>query len=224
MLCIFSIFVRHCFCARNVSGHAMTTQPASNEQTKSEIVLAQKKYNWLTRNYQNRLLIFGIMLTGFGIYQLPTIWTFKSDLTQLKGTVQSADTYVTTVTETRRGHKSQKAELIFYLNGFKQKYHLVENIGDDYRDDKYEKILQGLKRADSVSVWIKQNEHDEFEPQVFQIDNDKGTLLDFDALRMDKSPLTAFVLLIGLGLITVFLWFRFPDKFKIILGTNEQIS
>ena len=163
------------------------------------------------------------MLTGFGIYQLPTILIFKSSLTQIKGTLRTADTYVTNVTE-RQGHESRKSELIFYINGRQQKFYLAENIGDEWRDEKYEKILQGLKRADTVTVWVRKSEVNEYEPEVFQIDNERTTLLDFETVRTDESPITAFMLLLGLGSITAFLWFRFPDKFNKIFGTNEQTT
>ncbi len=183
--------------------------------------MAKKKFDWSTRNYQNRLLIFGIMLTCFGIYQLPTIWTFKSNLTSIKGTLRAADTYVTNVTD-RRGHESRKSELIFYINERKQKFYFAENIGDEWRNEKYEKILQGLKQADTVTVWVRKSEVNEYEPEVFQIDNERITILDVETLRTEKSPMTAFVLLLGLGSITAFLWFRFPDWFNKILGTNER--
>ncbi len=163
------------------------------------------------------------MLTGFGIYQLPTIWTFKSNLTQIKGTLRAADTYVTNVTD-RRGHDSRKSELIFYLNGRQQKFYFAENIGDEWRDEKCEKILQGLIRADTVTVWVRKSEVDDYEPEVFQIDNERTTLLDFETVRTDKSPMTTFMLLLGLGSITAFLLFRFPDKFNKIFGTNEQTT
>lgn len=163
------------------------------------------------------------MLTGFGIYQLPTILTFKSSLTQIKGTLRAADTYVTNVTD-RRGHDSRKSELIFYINGRQQKFYFAENIGDECSNEKYEKILQGLKRAYTVTVWVRKSEVDEYEPEVFQIDNDNTTLLDFETVRTDKSPLTAFMLLLGLGSITAFLWFRFPDKFNKIFGTSEKTT
>lgn len=163
------------------------------------------------------------MLTGFGIYQLPTIWTFKSNLTQIKGTLRAADTYITNVTD-RRGHESRKSELIFYINGRQQKFHFAENIGDEWRDEKYEKILQGLKRSDTITVWVRKSEVDEYEPEVFQIDNDRTTLLDFETVRTDKSPMTAFMLLLGLGSITAFLWFRFPVKFNKIFGTSEKTT
>lgn len=190
---------------------------------KSEIILAKRKYDWWTRNYQNRLLIVGIMLTGFGIYQFSTILTFKSSLTQIKGTLRAADTYVTNVTD-RRGHDSRKSELIFYINGRQQKFYFAENIDDEWSNTKYEKILQGLKRSDTVTVWVRKSEVDEYEPEVFQIDNDNTTLLDFETVRTEKSPLTAFILFLGLGSITAFLWFRFPDKFNKIFGTSKKTT
>jgi hypothetical protein len=185
--------------------------------------LAKKKYDWWTRNYQNWLLIFGIVLTGFGIYQLSTILTFKGSLTQIKGKLRAADTYVTNVID-RRGHDSRKSELIFYLDGRQQKFYFAENIGDEWRDDRYEKILQGLRSADTVTVWVKKNKINEYEPEVFQIDNEKETLLDFKTVRTDKSHLTAFMLLLGLGSITAFFWFRFPDWFNKMLGTDEPTN
>jgi hypothetical protein len=163
------------------------------------------------------------MLICFGIYQLPTIWTFKSNLTQIKGTLRSAETYVTNVKDSR-GHESRKSELIFYINGRQQKYYFAENIGDKWRDDKHEKILQGLKRADTVTVWVRKSEVDEYEPEVFQIDNERTTLLDFETVRTDKSPMTVFLLILGVGSIILFLWFRYPDKFNKILGSNEQTT
>lgn len=163
------------------------------------------------------------MLTGFGIYQFPTILTFKSSLTQIKGTLRAADTYVTNVTD-RRGHDSRKSELIFYINGRQQKFYFAENIDDEWSNTKYEKILQGLKRSDTVTVWVRKSEVDEYEPEVFQIDNDNTTLLDFETVRTEKSPLTAFILLLGLGSITAFLWFRFPDKFNKIFGTSKKTT
>ena len=185
--------------------------------------MTNKIDNWGTRNRQYRLLIFGIILTGFGLYQLPTILTFKSSLTQIRGTLRTADTYVTTVTD-RRGHESRKSELIFYINGRQQKFYLAQNIGDKWRDEKYRKILKGLERADTVTVWVRESEIDEYEPQVFQIDNEKGTLLDFEMVRDRERPITAFVLLLGLGSIAAFIRLRFPNRFNKIFGTNKQTN
>lgn len=199
----------------------MTTQLKTDEQTKREIILAKKKYDWWARYYQDRLLIFGIVLTGFGIYQLPTIWTFKSNLTQIKGTLRAADIYVTSVTD-RRGQESRKSELIFYINGRQQKFYFAENIGDEWHNDKYEEILQGLKRADTVTVWVRKSEVDDYKPEVFQIDNERKTLLDFETVRTDKSPITSYMLLLGLGSITAFLLFRFPDKFTYQNDNNDR--
>ena len=173
--------------------------------------MTKNKYDWETRNYQNRLLIFGIIITSFAIYQISTTWTFRSSLTKIKGTLRLADTYVTNVTD-ERGHGSRKSELIFYLDGRQQKFYFAENIGDDWSNKKYEKILKGLKQADVITVWVRKSEVDEYEPEVFRIDNDKTTLLDFNEIQIDKSPLSLFLLLLGLGSITMVIWFRFPNK------------
>lgn len=164
--------------------------------------------------YRIRILLFGIMLTGFAIYQLPTIWTFKSSLFPLHGTVKYADTYVTTVND-GRGHKSQKSELVFYLNEYNKKFCLVENIGNSFTNEEYQSILKGLRKADSVTVWVKKSDHQEFQPKVFQIDRDgKLTLLEFERVRTADSPLTAFMLVLGLGSIGFYFWTKYPEKFK----------
>jgi hypothetical protein len=170
--------------------------------------------NWYRRNARNRLLIIGIMLTGFGFYQLPTVLTGKSSLSPLKGTIRAVDTYVTTVSD-GEGHKSQKSELVFYLNEFRQKYYLSENIGDSYTNDKYETIRQGLRQTDSVTVWVKKNEISVYEPEVFQIESDnKIILLEYESVISSQVPITIFLFFMGLGSIGVYLYSRFPDRVK----------
>lgn len=175
-----------------------------------------KNQGWIINN-QIKFLIFGLLLTGIGISLLPTILTFRSNLTQIKGTLRAADIYIEEV-EDRRGHKSRKAELIFYLNGRQQKFYLVRNIGNDAHDEKYEQILQGLKRSDSVKISVRKSEVDFYEPELFQIGNETETLLEFEAVRTEKAPLAMFILFVGLGSLTTFLWLRFPEKLNKIFG------
>ncbi len=162
----------------------------------------------------NSLLVIGIMLTGFGFYQLPTVLTGKSSLSPLKGTIRAVDTYVTTVTG-RYGHKSQKSELIFYMKEFKQKYYLAENIGDSYTNDKYETIRQGLRQADSVTVSVRKNEVSEYEPTVFQIETDnKIKLLEYESVISGLFQKTLIFFLFGLGSLGVYFYLRFPNSLK----------
>ena len=177
-----------------------------------------KEDGWYRKMKLNRLLIFGILLTGFGFYQLPTLLTGKSSLSTLRGTIRSVDTYVITVTD-RYGHNSQKSELIFYLNEFKQKYYLAENIGDSYSNDKYETIRQGLRQADSVTVWVKKNEISLYEPKVFQIESDNRImLLKYESVISGDVPITLFLFFCGLGSIGAFFYLRFPDRVKRIFS------
>ena len=148
------------------------------------------------------LFLFGVMLLAFAIQQLMISWTPRSSLIPLKGTLRSCNTYVTPVSSTNRyGYeaKSQKAELTFYLYEYMKKFALSENIGNDDINKQYEKIKGKLTRADSVTVWIKKSELDYWEPQVFQIDNDKETALDLKTVRFKNRPLTVFLLLLGLA-------------------------
>ena len=69
----------------------------------------------------NKILAFGLMLTALGLYQLQDSFVIKSRLTELKGTLRAADTYITINTD-NHGHSSQKSELIFYLKKFKKKF------------------------------------------------------------------------------------------------------
>lgn len=179
----------------------------------------RKNDSW-SRYHRNNLLIFGLFITGFGIYQFSTLLTFKSQLTEIKGVLSSADTYVTTVTERTRGTKSQKSELIFYISGRQQKFRLVENIGSKYRNEEFEKIRKGLNRADSISVWVKQKQLETYEPKIFQIDTDRKTILEFEKVRTKDSGLTLFLLFLGLSSLTFYFWTLYPEKFKKLLNDN----
>lgn len=185
----------------------------------SKGIFEKQQENPRKKSYRKALLIGGIMLTSFGIYELPTIWTFKSSLIPIKGTLHTADIYTTNETD-RRGHQSRKSELIFYLNESNQKYRFAENIGDKFVNKKYESILNGLKRADTISVWIKKSEAARLEPKVFQIDNEKTTLLEFESVKTENSSMTVFMLAMGLVLIAGYFWARYPDKFRQFTGMD----
>ncbi len=163
------------------------------------------------------LFLIGVVLLVFAVRQLTTIWTPKSSLIPLKGTLQSCDTYVTPVSSKNRyGYeaKSQKAELIFYLNEHKKKFALKENIGIDYRGEDYENIKSKLNRAETVTVWVKKSELDYWEPQIFQIDTDRTTVLDFQTVRFKERPLTVFLLLMGLGCVIFPIYAFYPRFFS----------
>ncbi len=173
-----------------------------------------------SRYHRNRILFFGLFAIGFGIYQFSTFLTFKSQLTEIKGVLSSADTYVTTVAERRRGIKSQKSELIFYISGRQQKFRLVENIGNNYRNEEFEMIKKDLKRADSITLWVKQTELATYEPKIFQIDTGRKTILEFEKVRTKDSGFTLFILFLGIGSLTFYFWTLYPEKIKKLLSDD----
>jgi hypothetical protein len=171
------------------------------------------------------LFLIGVMLLVFSTQQLITIWTPKTSLTPLKGTIQSCHTYVTPVSSKNRyGYeaKSQKAELIFYLHEHKKKFALMENIGSNYRNKEYEEIKSKLNRVDSVTVWVKKSELSYWEPQVFQIETERGTVLDFQTVRFKDRPLTVFLLLMGLGCVIFPIYAFYPRLFSKLHVEKER--
>ena len=164
------------------------------------------------------LLLTGIVLIIFAIHQLITIWTPISSLVALRGTLQSCNTYVTTISSKGwygYAAKSQKAELIFYLHEHKKKFVLAENIGSDYIHKEFNQIKDKLDRANSVNVWIKRSELEYWEPQVFQIEADKEKALDFQSVRFKNRPLTAFLLFMGIGCILFPIYAFYPKLFDL---------
>lgn len=173
--------------------------------------------DWWKRNYQNRLLIIGILLTGLGIYDLQDSFAIKSRLIAIKGTIRSADIYTKTNTD-RKGHSSQKSELIFYLNEHKKQFYIAHNIGGEYFDKEYEDILKQIIHADFISVWIRPRDSNDFQPKIFQITSGDNIILDFDDVRTENSAITIFMLFLGLGSISLFLYLRFPEKWRKIMN------
>ena len=107
------------------------------------------------------MFLMGVICLLFAIQLLNIILTSRSSLTPIRGTLENSNIYITTVSsKTKYNYEaiSQKSELIFYLIEFKKKFALVENIGSDYRNKEYEDIQSKLKKADSVTVWIKKSE------------------------------------------------------------------
>lgn len=115
--------------------------------------------------------------------------------------------------------KSQKSELTFYVSDRKQIFKLIENIGNNYRNENFENIFNYLRRADSVSVWIKKSELQILEPKIFQINVDNKTLLPFEKVRTEKRGVFLITLFMGLSiLIFSFLQF-YPEKSRQLFRT-----
>ncbi len=148
-----------------------------------------------------------------GLLYLPTLLTFHFQLINITGTLRTGKIYVNTVENTRGIYfkvttKSQKAELIFFLNGYDQKFSLMENIGNNYQDEKFKKILDEMNFADSVTVWVKKSERKSYHPKVFEIDADKNPVLDFESVRTEHGIVTIFCLGLGALMLLFFYWTR----------------
>jgi len=163
------------------------------------------------------LFLLGVICLVFAIELLNTILTSRASLILIRGTLENSNIYITTVSsKTKYNHEaiSQKSELIFYLVEFKIKFALVENIGSDYRNKEYEEIQTKLKKADSVTVWIKKSEMEFWEPKIFQIEADHEIVLEFQNVRFKERSLVIFFLLLGIGCIIFPVYAFYPRLFK----------
>jgi hypothetical protein len=156
--------------------------------------------------YTIRLLLFGFLTLSFGLYLSSQSWVWRSDLVPVSGKLSSAEIYSTNVES--RGTRSRKSELIFFLVGIHQKFRFSQNIGEKYGNPFYYKIQEGLYAARTVTVYIRPSELQEYEPKVYQIDTDRGTLIDFESIRTEDSSLAILMLVLGVGSFVMFFYFR----------------
>lgn len=104
--------------------------------------------------------------------------------------------------------------MIFYIENSIQKFVLTENKEAGQTSDKLMSLLHSLKRSKNITVWIEKSEESEAQPRVFEIGSGDKVLLGIEEVKQDHKLLTAFLLIMGLGSIVSFMWFRYPDKLK----------
>ena len=161
--------------------------------------------------YRYKLLVVGLISAGLAISLLSTIWTPKSGLVKISGRLTGASTYVTTASDSR-GNASQRSELVFFIEGYDQKYSLVENIGDQVTNVAHEEILRALRSAETVDVWLRKREAVAYAPKVFQIGTDRGIILAFEDVRTNDRPIAVFLFIAGLGSIGAFFYFHWRES------------
>ncbi|MDT8416125.1 MAG: hypothetical protein RQ735_12220, partial [Flavobacteriaceae bacterium] len=123
---------------------------------------------------------FGITCIFCALYFFtPTLFTLKGSLIPITGEIKKVDTYYTQIVSERRLHKvkSTKSQLQLQIIGQSQIYSLTKNIGYDKRNEKYENIKKSLLNSKTVKVWIKKNESKKWNPKIFQLEKDDGTII-----------------------------------------------
>lgn len=168
--------------------------------------------------HENRLLLFGLICLASAIYLIsPTIFTFKNSLVSIKGKINNVDVNINEVSsKSRMGYesKSRRATLYFSLIGFDKDFEIHENIGQDYRNEKYSDLKYRLKDSKNIEVWIKINELELDKPKVFQIDIDNHTFLTFNEVKTENNGIFIFLMIIGFFCVFIVLHRRYPNIFK----------
>lgn len=177
---------------------------------------------WWKNYYAELNLTVGITLIFCAFYFFaPTLFTSKSSLISIAGQIKKVETYYTQIITDNRFHKvkSTKSELQLQIIGQTQIYSLTKNIGYDYRNEKYENIKTALLNSKMVKVWIKKTQSEKWNPVIFQLENDDGTIIyDLNDAKSELYFLFPFMIILGLFSTSIFLRHRYPKKFKKIIG------
>jgi hypothetical protein len=144
-----------------------------------------------------KLLVLGIVLLGTYLFLTVKSRAPDSSLIPVSGQLRSAKTYVELVTDSH-GHESHSSELVFFLDDGKQKYQLFENIAEASYDNTYEDYRKKLRYAERITVWIRDEEKDDWTPQVFQIKADDSILFSAEETRISESRFNLLFLVLGL--------------------------
>lgn len=159
--------------------------------------------------YQNRLSFYGFSMILLSFYFFaPTIFTFKSSLISLNGTIKNAKSLIETVSSTSRtGYKakSRKASLTFSLKEYDYEFYISENLGNvltDVNNNGFENVAKYLENSDSITVWIKKSDLNNLSPKVFQVDVDGKTEFEFKKIKSEFQYV--FIFLIALGVLCIY--------------------
>jgi len=160
-------------------------------------------------------MIMGVMLFGFGIYNIPPLWKTHSDLVPLKGSLRSANIFIIThPNQDKLGfeHPSQSVQLIFYLSEYGKKFIVSENVGNEYYSNRLDKMLKMLRKAREITVWIDKDQLSELAPEIYQLDKDGKTIMDLESIKSEKRPKAIFFILGGLICLGLFFGLKYPEK------------
>lgn len=169
--------------------------------------------------YGRRLFLFGLTnVVASIIFFLPDLLTNKNSLLQISGKVIYSDLVIDDVSnrgKTGIESNSRRATLVFVLDGQNRLFKLVENIWEDYDHIEYKKLLEQLRVAKNVLVWIKSSDEQIHDPKIFQIDIDNKTVIDFVTVKYKDIWIFALLMFIGLTSMAVVLYKEYSKGFKI---------
>jgi hypothetical protein len=180
------------------------------------------------RHYEWSMIAFGLASIISAFYlNFDNLVTTKNILVELKGTIQHSDVIVDNVSSRNRmGYeaKSRRATLYFRLNEHQKLFKLVENIGQDYLHDEFERISKSLKNSRTVTVWINKSEFSSNSPKVFQVDINDRTILDFSTIKTEHAGIFIFMILFGIGMTGFALYSMYPERARKFIGLDKSAA
>ncbi|HEX2609256.1 MAG TPA: hypothetical protein VHK91_17865 [Flavisolibacter sp.] len=159
-----------------------------------------KTPKWLHK-YLISIFLSGMVMLGFGIFLVVKAIQLNH-LACIRGTLQKCDIYTNSYRKKSRygmESDSQTQELIFYLKEHQKKFEIREPSTDAVVYQTYLQIKLQLEHADSITVWVRQADKADFEPDVIRIEADHRMVSDSEENALANRGFLFFLLIMGLG-------------------------
>ncbi len=148
----------------------------------------------------NRAFFVGLFLLGLGLYYFFEIWVYRPELVPLSGAVRYANISYRTEKNGVRGASILMSYLSISLKQHPQQFCLRG--GEDVVGEEHYRILESVRQADSLTIFVDKKELEAQFPIVYQIENRQKVEL-FNYIEWQKARmgwLVFFMMVIGTGL------------------------
>ncbi|MFK7810265.1 MAG: hypothetical protein AB8F74_20850 [Saprospiraceae bacterium] len=139
------------------------------------------------RGFSYKSIVGCILFFGMAFYSYaPTNFLDHNSLLQRSGIIDEVQLIYERVSYKRS--TSIRSKLVIVLMTDNTEYAIFENIGNSTLNLKYEELKRKLKKARKTNIWIKKNESEKVNPEVFQIANDSDEILyTFDEAKSNAK-------------------------------------
>ncbi|WP_445710058.1 hypothetical protein [Flavobacterium sp.] len=167
--------------------------------------------------YAEKLLIIGLTFLFIAFYfHSQDFFISKSSLIKQNGEVEKSELYYNYV-KSSKGSVSTRSELFFKLKSSQSIFVLMENIGNDNTNPRFEELIQDLNISGTVTVWINKSQKEDYRPKVFQIADKNNTMIyTFEESRaLAKTGFISSFIIGLIGLVAFFIlkyWTRIFKK------------
>lgn len=156
-------------------------------------------------------LSLGLIIIGLGLFtQGPVVFTERSDLAEIKGTVELIDTGYEQIIS-RKGYRSVKSSLTIKFIDTDQHYIIYENIGRNILNERFERIKRKVRRSEKINVLVKESRFPESKLKVYEVSRGVGDVL-YSTEEAKQSAKALLLVHVFFGLILFLIYYA--DKYE----------